>query len=104
MVESTQRAKNFSNESLSDVALAEAGIKLAFGEHSSYFEPNPKNSSFQISVRCLKKIKLYRGRYERAFRLHSPNSIEYMQSFPIRGNGQHLINGKRAARHAAPFV
>jgi AraC-like DNA-binding protein len=94
MTELEPATNSYNYEEPSGAAATELALKLAFGEHSSQLDSNSVKSALQVDVRCLTKIKLYHGRYKSALRVHSPNSIDYMQSFPSKGSGRHVINGK----------
>ncbi len=71
-----------------------------FPDHLLELGSGSANFRTQIAVCPLDKIRLWYGRYERAFALQLPDSRYFIQGFPIRGSGETVNNGR--TMNAAP--
>jgi AraC-like DNA-binding protein len=79
----------------SDAEPQATALTKVFGEHCLEVEGHngSRHLQCQTNVHGFKKMQLFHGRYDKPIRVQAPNTICFMQSFPIRGNGRHLVNG-----------
>jgi AraC-binding-like domain len=72
----------------------------AEGEHILELDAGEKDFGATLSFSRLERIDVYRGFYERHFRLHVPNAPCFQQGFVTRGHSRCVNNG--AAATAGP--